>query len=146
MGELNDLRVDSRGLLISVGDLCLVLHKGQDDDILLTSGFYEGENDPPKKNDFAVSPISSMVIGKYPKFKGAYVFRLHSMFEEYQLARFTLLGEAAVKAYKKNKRITNGKRLIVALSELVESPDLPFEPIASLEFEDKEEEEDEDLD
>lgn len=142
MNDFPDLRVDSRGLLMSVGDLCLVLHKGKDDDILLTSGFYEGERTPPKKNDFQVTPVSSMVIGKYPSFKGAYVFRLHSMFEEYQLSRFNLIGEAAVKSYRKNKRITNGKRLIDALAELVELPDLPFEPVISPEFEGDEEEED----
>jgi hypothetical protein len=135
MSNNNDLRVDSRGLLISVGDLCLVIHKNEDDDILMTTGFYEGEKDPPKRDDFQICPIGTLTLGQSSRFKGSYVFRLHSFFEEYQLHRFTLLSEGAINSYRKHKRIINGKRFITALTELVELPDVPFDPIASIEFE-----------
>jgi len=139
--EDTDLRFDSRGLLVSVGDFCIVIHKGNDAEVLMTLGFYEGENTPSVKNDFAMARVKTVKIGDDAKFKNAYVFRLHSLFQELQLEAFTRIGEYMVNTYEKTGRISNPKRLVTKISKLVEAPDLPFD-IQSAEAFSEEEEDD----
>lgn len=141
MAESSDMRVDSRGLLLAIGDYCLIIHKNEDGVVMMTTGFYEGENDPPSKSDFSISPVQTAAVGGDATFRGSYVFRLHSVFDTLQLSTFQVLAERTIASYEKTRRITNPKRLIERMKTLVEAPDVPFDITRSSEFLDKIEEE-----
>jgi hypothetical protein len=141
MKESGDMRVDSRGLLLSIGDYCLVIHKDKEGVVMMTTGFYEGENDPPTRSDFNIAPVQTAIVGSDANFKGSYVFRLHSVFDTLQLTTLVTLAERTIASYEKTKRIMNPKRLVDRMKIIVESPDVPFDITRSTEFLDKIEEE-----
>jgi hypothetical protein len=135
---MQNLRIDSRGLIVSRGDFALVIHKGADNQLLLTSGFYEGEHKNPKPNDFNIMPTNTVLLGEAgTKIKGSFVFRLASMHECAMLGDLIKLAERVVKDYEKIGRIRNPKRLYEKCAEILGREDIasPFD-VQSAEFED----------
>ena len=127
---MQNLRIDSRGLIMSRGDFALVIHKGTDGQLLLTSGFYEGEHKKPTPADFHILPTNTVLIGQaHEKVKGSFVFRLASIHECGMLGDLIKLAERIVKDYEKIGRIRNPKRVYDKCVEILGRDDIaaPFD-------------------